>query len=92
MLTRQTFAFSFMALLLLTFSVRPGPCADLPRKLQGDRRERPCARDGFQIAQKREGRFPRSEGLLTNKVGLISFVVAGLVHAADVSRNVFRAW
>jgi hypothetical protein len=30
--------------------------------------------------------------LLTNKLGWISFVIAGVVHAADVSRNVFKAW
>lgn len=33
-----------------------------------------------------------SEGLLTNKLGWISFVIAGVVHAADVSRNVFKIW
>jgi hypothetical protein len=33
-----------------------------------------------------------SEGLLTNKPGWISFAIAGVVHAADVSRNVFKAW
>lgn len=32
------------------------------------------------------------EGLLTNKLGWLSFVVAGIVHVADVSRNVFKAW
>jgi hypothetical protein len=33
-----------------------------------------------------------SEGLLTAKTGWISFVVAGLFHAAEVSHNVFKAW
>jgi hypothetical protein len=33
-----------------------------------------------------------SERLLTNQAALISFVVAGLFHAADVSRNVFQLW
>lgn len=37
-------------------------------------------------------RLAFSEGLLTNRLRWISFVLAGLVHAADVSRNVFRAW
>jgi hypothetical protein len=33
-----------------------------------------------------------SERLLTSKAALISFVVAGLFHAADVSHNVFQLW
>jgi hypothetical protein len=33
-----------------------------------------------------------SEGLLSNKAALISLFVAGLFHAADVSRNVFQLW
>jgi hypothetical protein len=37
-------------------------------------------------------RLAFSEGLLTNRLGWISFVIAGVVHAADVSRNVFKAW
>ncbi|HWQ32796.1 MAG TPA: HXXEE domain-containing protein [Blastocatellia bacterium] len=37
-------------------------------------------------------RLAFSEGLLTNRLGWISLVLAGLVHAADVSRNVFRIW
>ena len=32
------------------------------------------------------------EGLLTNRTAVISFALAGLVHAADVSHNVFKAW
>ena len=32
------------------------------------------------------------EGLLTNRMAIVSFVVAGLFHAADVSHNVFKAW
>ncbi len=32
------------------------------------------------------------EGLLTNRMAIISFVVAGAFHAADVSHNVFKAW
>jgi len=32
------------------------------------------------------------EGLLTNRVALISFAFAGLFHAADVSHNVFKVW
>jgi len=32
------------------------------------------------------------EGLLTNRMVIISFVVAGAFHAADVSHNVFKAW
>jgi hypothetical protein len=36
-------------------------------------------------------RLAFSEGLLTNKLGWISFLNAGLVHAADVSHNVFKA-
>jgi hypothetical protein len=32
------------------------------------------------------------EGLVTNRVALISFALAGLFHAADVSHNVFKAW
>jgi hypothetical protein len=32
------------------------------------------------------------EGLLSNKVGLISFVIAGVFHAAEVGHNVFKAW
>lgn len=33
-----------------------------------------------------------SERLLTSQAALISFVIAGLFHAADVSRNVFQLW
>ena len=33
-----------------------------------------------------------SERLLTSRTALISFLVAGLLHAADVSRNVFQLW
>src|SRR5437667_3240508 len=32
------------------------------------------------------------EGLLTNRVALFSFAFAGIIHAADVSHNVFKAW
>jgi hypothetical protein len=32
------------------------------------------------------------QGLLTNGTAIISFALAGLVHAADVSHNVFKAW
>ncbi len=32
------------------------------------------------------------EGLLSNRLGLISFVIAGLFHAAEVGHNVFKAW
>lgn len=37
-------------------------------------------------------RLAFSEGLLSGKLGWISFAIAGVVHAADVSRNVFKAW
>lgn len=37
-------------------------------------------------------RLAFSEGLLTNKLGWISFVIAGVIHAADVSHNVFKVW
>ena len=33
-----------------------------------------------------------SERFLTSRTALISFLVAGLLHAADVSRNVFQLW
>lgn len=33
-----------------------------------------------------------SERLLTSQAALVSFVIAGLFHAADVSRNVFQLW
>jgi hypothetical protein len=33
-----------------------------------------------------------SERLLTSRAALISFAIAGLVHAADLSRNVFQMW
>ena len=32
------------------------------------------------------------EGLLTNRMAIVSFVVAGLFHAADISHNVFKSW
>lgn len=32
------------------------------------------------------------EGLLTNRMAMIAFALAGLFHAADVSHNVFKAW
>ena len=32
------------------------------------------------------------EGLLTARVAIVSFAVAGLFHAADVSHNVFKLW
>ncbi len=32
------------------------------------------------------------EGLLSKRLGLISFVIAGLFHAAEVGHNVFKAW
>ena len=32
------------------------------------------------------------EGLMTNRMAIISFVIAGLFHAADVSHNVFQIW
>ena len=32
------------------------------------------------------------EGLMTNRMAVASFVIAGLFHAADVSHNVFKAW
>jgi Protein of unknown function with HXXEE motif len=32
------------------------------------------------------------ENLITPRTGVVSFVLAGLFHAADVSRNVFKAW
>ena len=37
-------------------------------------------------------RLAFSEGLLANKLGWISFAIAGVVHLADVSHNVFKAW
>lgn len=37
-------------------------------------------------------RLAFSEELLTHRLAWISFVIAGLVHTADVSRNVFKAW
>lgn len=33
-----------------------------------------------------------SEHLLTKRAALVFFVLAGLFHAADVSRNVFQLW
>ena len=33
-----------------------------------------------------------SERLLTSQAALVSFVIAGFFHAADVSRNVFQLW
>lgn len=33
-----------------------------------------------------------SEHFLTNRAAVLSFVLAGLFHAADVSRNVFQLW
>lgn len=32
------------------------------------------------------------EGLLTRRIAVASLVLAGIVHAADVSHNVFNAW
>lgn len=32
------------------------------------------------------------EGLLTIRTATISFALAGMVHAADVSHNVFKVW
>ena len=32
------------------------------------------------------------ERLLTNRIAIVSLVLAGLFHAADVSHNVFKAW
>lgn len=32
------------------------------------------------------------EALLTNRLAAVSFVIAGVFHAADVSHNVFKAW
>jgi uncharacterized protein with HXXEE motif len=32
------------------------------------------------------------ERLLTNRTAVISLVLAGLVHTADVSHNIFKAW
>jgi hypothetical protein len=32
------------------------------------------------------------EGLLTNRAAVVSFALAGLFHAADVSHNVFKVW
>ena len=32
------------------------------------------------------------EALLTKRTAIISFALAGLVHAADVSHNVFKSW
>lgn len=32
------------------------------------------------------------EGLLDNKVGWISFVIAGIFHTAEVGHNLFEAW
>ena len=32
------------------------------------------------------------EGLITNRMAIISFVIAGLFHGADVSHNVFKVW
>lgn len=32
------------------------------------------------------------EGLLSHQVGVISFAVAGVFHAAEVGHNVFKAW
>jgi hypothetical protein len=37
-------------------------------------------------------RLAFSEGLLTSKLGWISFAIAGVFHTAEVSRNVFKAW
>ena len=37
-------------------------------------------------------RLAFSEGLLTNRLGWISFAIADVFHVADVSRNVFKAW
>lgn len=36
-------------------------------------------------------RLAFSEGLLNDKLGWISFIIAGVFHAAEVSRNVFKA-
>ena len=32
------------------------------------------------------------EGLLSSKLGLVSFVIAGVFHAIEVGHNVFKAW
>jgi uncharacterized membrane protein YeaQ/YmgE (transglycosylase-associated protein family) len=32
------------------------------------------------------------EGLLGNEIGLLSFIIAGIFHTAEVGRNVFKAW
>lgn len=32
------------------------------------------------------------EGWLTNRMAVVSFVLAGAFHAADVSHNVFKSW
>ncbi|HEX9425883.1 MAG TPA: HXXEE domain-containing protein [Pyrinomonadaceae bacterium] len=32
------------------------------------------------------------EGLLTDRIAIVSFALAGAFHAADVSHNVFKAW
>ena len=32
------------------------------------------------------------DGLLSNRLGLLSFVIAGIFHAAEVGHNVFKAW
>jgi hypothetical protein len=32
------------------------------------------------------------EHLMNGRVAIISFLLAGLFHAADVSHNVFKAW
>lgn len=37
-------------------------------------------------------RLAFQEGLLTNGVGLATFLVAGAFHFAEVGHNVFKAW
>jgi hypothetical protein len=33
-----------------------------------------------------------SEGLISSKLAIVSFVIAGFFHAAEVGHNVFKAW
>ncbi len=40
----------------------------------------------------RLSRLALNEGLLTPQLAWIAFIVAGIFHAAEVSRNVFNAW
>ncbi len=37
-------------------------------------------------------RLAYHEGLLTNGIGIFAFVLAGVIHTAEVGHNVFKAW